>query len=262
MNETKERFRREFQDGTLHDLWKDVGSGDGFLARWAGHRMAVALKAVDAIALARNARALDIGIGSGSLLDALAGRGCLAFGADFSISIIRMVRERLSGRLSGPADRLVLADVESLPMKDGAFDLVTCLGVFEYLSGDDGAFREIYRILRPGGHVVLAVASYHRIGNLKMLALRKIARARRRPAVKNDHGGDAPEFPGEHLLKRGVRMLKPADIRRNARRTGFEVKSLVSFGGKVFGRYLPLRMSIPGIVHIGDQCMLVLKRPV
>ena len=42
-------------------------------------------------------------------------------------------------------------DVEALPFEDGSFDLVLSLNGFHAFPDKDAAYREIYRVLRPGG---------------------------------------------------------------------------------------------------------------
>ena len=48
-------------------------------------------------------------------------------------------------------------DVERLTFPDAAFDLVTSTEVFEHVADDARAFREVRRVLRPGGRLVFTV---------------------------------------------------------------------------------------------------------
>lgn len=48
-------------------------------------------------------------------------------------------------------------DVEHLTYPDRSFDLVTSTEVFEHVADDARGFREILRVLRPGGHFVFTV---------------------------------------------------------------------------------------------------------
>jgi SAM-dependent methyltransferase len=48
-------------------------------------------------------------------------------------------------------------DVERLTFADGSFDLVTSTEVFEHVPDDARGFREVHRVLRPGGHLVFTV---------------------------------------------------------------------------------------------------------
>ena len=50
--------------------------------------------------------------------------------------------------------------VEELPFGDGAFDLVTATDVLEHIPDDDGAARELRRVTKPGGRLLITVPAY------------------------------------------------------------------------------------------------------
>jgi ubiquinone/menaquinone biosynthesis C-methylase UbiE len=49
------------------------------------------------------------------------------------------------------------SDVESLPFRDGSFDIVYCVGVLSYLKEDTAAVAEMSRVVRDGGLVIISV---------------------------------------------------------------------------------------------------------
>ncbi|MDD5433717.1 MAG: class I SAM-dependent methyltransferase [Candidatus Pacebacteria bacterium] len=49
-----------------------------------------------------------------------------------------------------------LGDVNDLRFNDGSFDNIICLEVFEYIKSPQKAISEIYRVLKPGGRLVLS----------------------------------------------------------------------------------------------------------
>lgn len=249
----KRAFRKEFHGGTLFRLWREEDGKGKYLARWAQHRRDVVLSILDEYRLGRSGRTLEVGLGSGILLSELERRGGRTVGADYSRSILDTVRSRQVGSGAPCSGRLCQADVESLPFRDGAFDLAACLGVFEYLEEDRTGMSEFFRILRPGGFLILAVASYHRIGSLSRLAARKIVRRRAQPGAVSSGAGSS--------LEDRVRMVNPVRLREDAVRAGFDVKVFRCFGGKIRGRYVPLRLFVPGVVYIGDHCVLLLRKP-
>jgi SAM-dependent methyltransferase len=59
-------------------------------------------------------------------------------------------------------ERAAVASVTDLPFPDQAFDLVSSMDVLQCLrlGSDEGALREFYRVLRPGGWLVLRVAAF------------------------------------------------------------------------------------------------------
>jgi ubiquinone/menaquinone biosynthesis C-methylase UbiE len=96
---------------------------------------------------------LDIGCGTGHLAGELMRRGYEAWGVDFSDAMVRYAREHYD------ADRFQVGDIERIPFPDNSFDGVMSLGVMEYLSEDEPALREIWRVLKPGGWAVITTPS-------------------------------------------------------------------------------------------------------
>src|SRR6185436_20141247 len=54
---------------------------------------------------------------------------------------------------------LTLGNIEKLPYPDASFDLVLSTGVIEYLRHDATVLREMSRVLRPGGYLILPVTN-------------------------------------------------------------------------------------------------------
>ena len=97
------------------------------------------------------ARLLDLATGSGVLAATLA-RACpdaLIIGADFCLPMLERARSARGLR------RLVVADAMRLPFADGAFDAVTVAFGLRNMPTYLGALREVRRVLRPGGRVLI-----------------------------------------------------------------------------------------------------------
>lgn len=97
-------------------------------------------------------RMLDIGCGGGHLGYCLLKKTSLA--GDF-IDILPEAAETCRNRgealgLGGRA-KVTTGDVHALPYPDGAFDLVISRGSIGFWADYESAFREIYRVLAPGG---------------------------------------------------------------------------------------------------------------
>lgn len=53
--------------------------------------------------------------------------------------------------------KTVLANAQKIPLKDGQYDALLCLRVFHYISNPEEVFKEMNRILKPGGYVILEI---------------------------------------------------------------------------------------------------------
>ena len=250
-NKVKPRFKKDFNDGDLFRKWHTPFDDADYLSKWAAHRMQVALKSVDSYGLCRKPDALEIGIGSGIFIKELEKRGCNEIGVDYSINIVRSYLKKLNPAEDKMPEKVIVADVETLPIASNSFDLVTCLGVLEYLPNDKIALSEMYRIIRPNGYLVLAVASYHRFRSLFRLVKDKLFK---KELVASETSSQ------DYSLENQVRLIRPLSLRQEAIDAGFKIRKFVCFGGKFFGRYLPVRFQIPGLICLGDHCLLVLKK--
>ena len=99
-------------------------------------------------------RTLDLGCGTGSAFRMLRARQFDVVGIDLSSRMLAFAKQRYA---DDRAIELSRGDAEFLPFATGSFDAVTCLGVFESLPDYAPALREIARVLRPGGLLVLSI---------------------------------------------------------------------------------------------------------
>lgn len=95
---------------------------------------------------------LDVGCGTGANLKMLAQFGD-AQGVDVSADAVAFCRER-------GLENVKLGAAESLPFADNEFDLVTALDVVEHMDDDVAGLREMRRVLRPGGRLLLFVPTF------------------------------------------------------------------------------------------------------
>ena len=97
-------------------------------------------------------RILDIGCGTGALLRELSAYG-EASGIDVSEKAVQYCKERGLTRVS-------LGDAAKLPFPDASFDIVVILDVLEHIEDDAAGCNEIKRVLKPGGHAIIAVPAF------------------------------------------------------------------------------------------------------
>jgi len=95
---------------------------------------------------------LDIGCGTGSNFELLAPWGRFV-GTEVEAELWSEGRPR-------PPRPVLLARGEALPFAAGAFGVCTFFDVLEHIEDEDCFLREVRRVLRPGGLVLLAVPAY------------------------------------------------------------------------------------------------------
>jgi SAM-dependent methyltransferase len=92
---------------------------------------------------------LDGGCGRGEYVVALRAAGVRAFGVEF---LAEKVRAQPAGL---PAGTILRADLEHLPYGPSSFDTVLLNEVLEHVPDEQRALREVWRVLRPGGTVIV-----------------------------------------------------------------------------------------------------------
>lgn len=96
---------------------------------------------------------LEIGVSSGFLLSELKARlpGHVVVGADYTRDTLEALGRRL-GEVP-----LIQFDLTRCPLPDAFADVVIALNVLEHIGDDQAAVGELYRILRPGGTLIIEV---------------------------------------------------------------------------------------------------------
>ncbi|HEY7358296.1 MAG TPA: class I SAM-dependent methyltransferase [Ktedonobacterales bacterium] len=181
---------------------------------------------------------LEVGCGIGDLLLDMAQAGYRCQAIDRSPQMVAATRAKLASK--GLADQIEVmqGNVQALPFGDATFDSVVSTFPTEYIA-DPAAVREIARVLRPGGRLIVVVgANLLPIGPLHFLlilfhtlvyggsprpALRRAERLRRQTPnvnVEGQQGSDDRQNVGAAPAN-GLRIpLEAAGLRRIEERVG------------------------------------------
>jgi SAM-dependent methyltransferase len=135
-------------------------------------RLALGLlkRALEPLRLARP-RVLDLGCGTGVVLRDL-GAWAEPIGVDMSPHALGFCRQR-------GLDETVQGDGICLPIRDASVDAVIGLDIYEHIEDDNAAFRESFRVLKPGGALVLSVPAFKSLWGPHDVALMHFRRYRR-----------------------------------------------------------------------------------
>ncbi len=118
-------------------------------------------RAADLAGVARGDRALDVATGTGDLALELAGRvgpDGEVVGSDFSERMLELARAKAAARagvVAAPDVRFEAGNALALPYGDGEFDAATVGFGARNFSDLELGVREMARVVRPGGHVVI-----------------------------------------------------------------------------------------------------------
>ncbi|HEX3512683.1 MAG TPA: class I SAM-dependent methyltransferase, partial [Trebonia sp.] len=136
-------------------------------------RVDLAARVLDLAAPAPSDTIVDVGCGNGMYLAELARRGFAGrvLGLDLSLGMLAVARHRLSGigpaadvgaqenstGPAGPVVGLANADATALPLRDGVAGLAFAAHMLYHVPDPADALRELRRVTRPGGRVVIVL---------------------------------------------------------------------------------------------------------
>jgi ubiquinone/menaquinone biosynthesis C-methylase UbiE/DNA-binding HxlR family transcriptional regulator len=103
---------------------------------------------------------LDLGTGTGRLLELFAPLYNRAIGIDASAAMLAVARANLDRAGIGNA-QVRLGEIQHLPFQRNSFDLVTVHQVLHFLNDPEGAIAEAARVLRPGGRLLIVDFAPH-----------------------------------------------------------------------------------------------------
>ena len=185
-----------FDDGTGRALEVAYGTADVVAQRRAVR---------EALALVPGERVLDVGSGPGLLAremaEAVGAEGEIA-GLDVSEAMIALARRRCEGLSQVHFEH---GDALRLPWPDACFDAAVSTQVYEYVADLDAAFRELRRVLKPGGRVAILDTDYDSL----VIHTEEPERMRR-----------VLEVWDEHFVHRDL----PQRLARTLRKAGFQVR--------------------------------------
>ncbi len=183
-------------------LARQLGRPDGFIARhvlprlWNRRNRALNDAVYEALAPRADDAILDIGCGGGYLAARLArtltqGR---MVGVDHSPEVLRFGAERHRKLIARNRLTLRQAEAEQLPFADGEFVKVCSTNAMFYFADPPAAVREMARVLRPGGRLVLMLTHHEDLGK-------------------------------RSFAKHGLRLLTAAEVRAMMEQAGVRVES-------------------------------------
>jgi ubiquinone/menaquinone biosynthesis C-methylase UbiE len=268
----QERVSARFEAESVY--WRDRYGRDDVDSIVHQYRQLLALRWIDDLELALGSRVLEVGCGTGAAAVALARMGFEVEATDIVSSMLDLAREESIAAGVRPKTRFVRADAHALSFSDASFDLVIALGVLPWLHSPVAASREMVRVLRPGGYLVLNAGNRQRLTWLLdprhspwAAPLRRAkARRRRKPALAPDQ----PRLPNVYRPRELDRLVADLGLERVRGATfGF---GPFTFRGRTvlpspLGLFLNRQLQrladrgLRGLTSTGSQYVVIARKP-
>lgn len=146
--------------------WQDIYGSDSLDGLIYRLRSGEVLASVEMLNLPRRSKVLEVGCGAGLLTIGLARKELMVTAIDSSETMVELATARLAetGFLESVTVRR--EDVHTLNEPDGTFDLAVVVGVIPWLHSPERALREIVRVTKPGGFLLVTFDNRWRLNHL------------------------------------------------------------------------------------------------
>jgi SAM-dependent methyltransferase len=201
---------RDFLRGTQYKNDANLAARQSIYA-YQHPRVDLAARVLDLAAPAPSDTIVDVGCGNGMYLEEVARRGFggRVLGVDLSLGMLAVARQRLSGtgkaadggaqedstEPGAPVVALANAEATALPLRDGVAGLALAAHMLYHVPDPAQALRELRRVTRPGGRVVIVLNG---AGHLHQL----------RAAVAAARGGDVKAMGERVTLDDGESLAR------------------------------------------------------
>jgi len=212
-----------------------------------------------------NPSVLECGCGPGDILELIDNQYCKLTGIDLNKRYIELASERV------PKAKLIEGNVEQLPFPDESFDIVFAVGVLMYLKNDREAAKEISRVTKKGGYVLISVPNYWMLHLLldPYYILRPLTKlfGKTKQSSDDDFGESNIRRYSLSQLKRLFHGFNMQEIRSTSTSFGplrFWRKEILPVSASIhiseFMRKLSEYKLFSGLKHVGNQFIIVMQK--
>ena len=100
---------------------------------------------------------LDIGCGPGIFTQDLLDKSLKVYSVDLSIEMIKRAKQAVNKYQLASNAHFTVSDVSNICFFDGKIDRILCIGVICYLKDYHSLLSEMYRVLKPGGKIIVQI---------------------------------------------------------------------------------------------------------
>jgi demethylmenaquinone methyltransferase/2-methoxy-6-polyprenyl-1,4-benzoquinol methylase len=147
----------------------------------------------EAVAAKPGQRVLDLAAGTGTSTQPFHAAGAETVSCDFSLGMLQVGKRRL------PHLTFAAGDATRLPFRDDVFDAVTISFGLRNVQDTEGALREMYRVTKPGGRIVVCEFSQPTFAPFRTVYLEYLMKALPAVATRVSSNPDAYVYLAESI---------------------------------------------------------------
>lgn len=218
----------------------------------------------------KNAVILEIGSSSGYLLEEIKKilPETFLIGSDCILEPLENIAKKI------PDLPLIEFDLINCPLPDNSIDVVIALNVLEHIKDDDHALKQIYRIVKPGGFVIIEVPANPGLYDFYDEQLRHYRRYSLHNLCTMAQKENFIIMKASHLgffIYPAFRHIKIRNKHKKlitAPQKQITMKNLIQFGGPVINKFffflLIIELFIGNFIPypVGIRCLLLLKKKI
>ena len=158
---------------------------------------------------------LDVGCGTGPMVDFLCSRGMQYCGLDVAQGMLDSIARQFRNTPYWEKIKLQIGSSENIPYAGNSFDLFVGMGLLEYLDDMSPTFNEIARVVKPGGLVVLTIPNLISLNRFVM---------RNSGFISALYGSWKKLMRGKQQTTKGIvhRELAPSALDSHMKHVGFD----------------------------------------
>jgi tRNA (uracil-5-)-methyltransferase TRM9 len=175
--------------------------------------------------LKKGQKILDLGCGNGLLIPGVMSKGAVYTGSDISNKLIAIAKKRYKKEVKEKKVRFVIADAVKLPFKNNSFDMAVSFSVLHHIPSEDlriKFFKEINRVVKPGGMAVVSVWNLLNPWPLERFKIKEQLKHPRPDMDTDDVLMPWKATPGKKPVMRYLHLFRKTELRRLARAAGWK----------------------------------------